>query len=111
MYILPPPRCLISCRASPVAPTQVPDILPCISHLTLLRVLELGSNRIKKVRPRVPGDPTTSRISLNKWQYDCPIHPVSPSHLCTMSPQIENLETLVHLQELWLGRNRITQVS
>lgn len=30
--------------------------------------------------------------------------------LLLLVPQIENLGSLVHLEELWLGRNRITQV-
>ena len=49
-----------------------PPCMQAVQHFTYLRLLELGSNEIRK---------------------------------------IQGLETLQNLQELWLGQNRITQMS
>jgi protein phosphatase 1 regulatory subunit 7 len=66
-----------------------------IRDCTSLRQLELGSNRIR-YRLRCSSVSMDSHLS---------------SLISHLSSQIENLEPLINLQQLWLGRNKIETIS
>jgi len=86
-----------------------------VNHLTGLTDLYFVQNKISKIEGLEGLDNLTNlELAANRIRVSCLDSVVGVSHgmlkRCSMQ-DIENLETLTSLEQLWLGKNKITELK
>lgn len=90
---------------------SVPDE---ISHLHALQTIYFVQNRITKINNLSGAGATLRSLELggNRIRVSCvPSVLYSRSRRESITQKIENLSALVNLEELWLGKNKITKLE
>ena len=89
---------------------SIPDAL---YHLTSLRTVYFVQNRISKITglQGVGASLRSLELGGNRLRVSSTTTPSRMLFETHQTKQIENLDTLVNLEELWLGKNKITKLE